>query len=43
MFIIMITGPYMANITQEQLSIRNMQVVSSNRVYSTDPCEANKW
>ena len=33
----------MANIAQEQPSIRNMQVVSSNRVYSTNPCEANKW
>ena len=33
---------YMANIYQEQISIRNMQVVSSNRVHSTHPCEANK-
>ena len=27
--------PHMANIGQEQPSIRNMQVVSSNRVHST--------
>ena len=33
---------YMANIHQEQPSIRNMQVVSSNRVHSTHSCEANK-
>ena len=32
----------MANIHQEQLSIRNMQVVSSNRFHSTQSCEANK-
>ena len=32
----------MANIHQEQHSIRNMQVVSSNRVHSTHSCEANK-
>ena len=33
---------HMANIGQEQPSIRNMQVVSSNRVHSTQSCEANK-
>ena len=33
---------YMANIAQEQPSIRDMQVVSSNRVHSTPSCEANK-
>ena len=32
----------MANIHQEQHSIRNMQVVSSIRVHSTHSCEANK-
>ena len=31
-----------ADIHQEQPSIRNMQVVSSNRVHSTHSCEANK-
>ena len=36
------TLTHMANIHQEQLSIRNMQVVSSNRVHSTHSCEANK-
>ena len=35
-------GPHMANIHQEQPSIRNMQMVSSNRVHSTHTCEANK-
>ena len=34
--------PYMANIHQEQPFIRNMQVISSNRVHSTHSCEANK-
>ena len=34
--------PHMANIGQEEPSIRNMQVVSSNRVHSTHSCEANK-
>ena len=34
--------PHMANIGQEQPSIKNMQVVSSNRVHSTHLCEANK-
>ena len=33
---------YMANIPQEQPSIRNMQVVSSNRLQSTHSFEANK-
>ena len=33
---------HLANIAQEQPSIRNMQVVSSNHVYSTHSCEANK-
>ena len=33
----------MANIAQEQPSIRNMQVASSNFVHSTQLCEANKW
>ena len=33
---------YMANIHQDGLSIRNIQVVSSNRVHSTHFCEANK-
>ena len=37
-----ISMPHMANIGQEQPSIRNMQVVSSNRVHSTQSCEANK-
>ena len=32
----------MANIHQEQPSIRNMQVVSSNRFHSTHSCEAIK-
>ena len=32
----------MANIHQEQSSIRNMQVVSSNHVHSTQSCESNK-
>ena len=32
----------MANIAQEQPSIRNMQVVSSNRDHSIHSCEANK-
>ena len=32
----------MANIHQDGSSIRNMQVVSSNRVHSTHSCEANK-
>ena len=32
----------MANIHQEQPSIRNIQVVSSKRVHSTHSCEANK-
>ena len=32
----------MANIHQEQPSIRNMQVVSSNCVHSTQSCEAYK-
>ena len=31
-----------ADIHQEQPSIRNIQVVSSNRVHSTHSCEANK-
>ena len=31
-----------ANIHQDSTSIRNMQVVSSNRVHSTHSCEANK-
>ena len=33
---------HMADIHQEQPSIRNMQVVSSNRVHSSHSCEANK-
>ena len=33
---------HMANIHQEQPSIRNMPVVSSNRVHSTHSCAANK-
>ena len=33
---------HMANINQEQHSIRNIQVVSSNCVHSTHLCEANK-
>ena len=33
---------YMAYIGQEQPSIRNMQLVSSNCVHSTHLCEANK-
>ena len=33
---------YMANIHQDGHSIRNIQVVSSNRVHSTHLCEANK-
>ena len=33
---------YMPNIGQEQPSIRNVLVVSSNRVHSTHLCEANK-
>ena len=33
---------HMANIHQEQPSIKNMQVVSSNRVHSAHSCEANK-
>ena len=37
-----ISPGHMANIGQEQPSIRNMQVVSSNRVHSTQSCEANK-
>ena len=32
----------MANIHQDGNSIRNIQVVSSNRVHSTHLCEANK-
>ena len=32
----------MANIQQEQHSIRNMQVVSSNHIHPTHSCEANK-
>ena len=32
----------MANIHQEQHSIRNMQVVSSSWLHSTHSCEANK-
>ena len=32
----------MANIHQELNSIRNMQVVSSNRFHSNHSCEANK-
>ena len=36
------TASHMANIGQEQPSIRNMQVVSSNRVHSTQSCEANE-
>ena len=32
---------YMANIHQDGHSIRNIQVVSSNRVQSTHFCEAN--
>ena len=32
----------MANIPQDRLSIRNIQVISSNRVHSTHQCEANK-
>ena len=32
---------HLANIHQNEHSIRNMQVVSSNRVYSTHLCEAN--
>ena len=33
---------HMANIHQDGHSIRNIQVVSSNRVHSTHLCEANK-
>ena len=33
---------HMANIHQDGHSIRNIQVVSSNRVHSTPLCEANK-
>ena len=33
---------YMANMHQDGSSIRNMQMVSSNRVHSTHSCEANK-
>ena len=33
---------HMANIHQDGNSIRNIQVVSSNRVHSTRLCEANK-
>ena len=33
---------HMANIHQDGHSIRNIQVVSSNRVHSTHFCEANK-
>ena len=33
---------YIANIHQERHSIKNMQMVSSNRVHSTHSCEANK-
>ena len=33
---------HMANIHQDGNSIRNIQVVSSNRVHSTHLCEANK-
>ena len=40
---LVVFSAHMANIHQEQPSIRNMQVVSSNRVYSTHSCEANKW
>ena len=32
----------MADIHQEQPSIRNLQVVSSHRVHSTHSCEVNK-
>ena len=35
-------GIHMANIHQDGHSIKNMQVVSSNRVDSTHSCEANK-
>ena len=35
-------GQNMANIHQDGHSIRNIQVVSSNRVHSTPLCEANK-
>ena len=37
-----ITDDHMADIHQEQPSIRNMQVVSSNRAHSTQSCEANE-
>ena len=32
----------MANIHEDGTCIRNMQMVSSNRVHFTHPCEANK-
>ena len=34
--------PHLANMHQDVNYIRNMQVVSSNRVHSTHSCEANK-
>ena len=34
--------PYMADIHQDVVSIKNMQVLSSNHVYYTHSCDANK-
>jgi len=39
---VLVTFVHMANIHQDGNSIRNIQVVSSNRVHSTHLCEANK-
>ena len=33
----------MTKIHQDGVSIENMQVLSSNRVHSTNSCEANKY
>ena len=41
-YLVIYNDTYMAKIHQDEYSIRNMQVVSSNRVHSTHSCDANK-